>query len=696
MADIWSPNNPGISGLKELTSTELAVVQQIAALGDPNANRLFGWDDTDNAYKYFTLGTGLAYDHSTHTLSVNSSGTGDFSTNTSSSVASEIVLFADTTGKLGKRATGSGLALLTSGVLSTVTAPSGTVVGTSDTQTLTNKDLTSGTNTFPTFNQNTTGSAAKWTTARNLAGNSVDGSANVAFANKFIVQGTTDTGLSAAQFLGALGTGIVKNTTTTGVLSIAVAGDFPTLNQSTSGNAATATALATGRTISISGDLTYTSPSFDGTGNVTAAGTLATVNSNVGSFTNANITVNAKGLITAAANGSAGTGTVTNTGGNLTANSIVLGAGTVDTKVVAGIITDGTSVITLGVNATTIGKLKMFGNTSGDATIQPTAAAGTATVQTLPATTGTLVNRVTTGNGVSASNTDGALAFTLGAITPSTVNGNTFTTGTYTLTGTAGKTLNFTNSLTLSGTDSTTMTFPSTSATIARTDAANTFTGTQTIGALVATTVNGNTFTTGTGVLTIAASKTLTVNNSIALTGTDSTTMTFPTTNATIARTDAAQTFTGIQTFSSAMVLSTGTVTVSGNTITYPGAAGTLATLAGTETLTNKRITSRVGSTSSSSTPTPTGDSNDLYEVTALAANATIGSPGGTPTDGQKIIIRIKDNGTARTLAFNAIYRASSDLALPSTTILSKTMYLGFVYNSTDSKWDFIAFLNNF
>jgi hypothetical protein len=57
-----------------------------------------------------------------------------------------------------------------------------------------------------------------------LAGNSVNGSANVAFSNKFIVQGTTDTGLSGAQFLGSLGTGIVKNTTTTGVLSIATAG----------------------------------------------------------------------------------------------------------------------------------------------------------------------------------------------------------------------------------------------------------------------------------------------------------------------------------------------------------------------------------------------------------------------------------------------------------------------------------------
>ena len=68
------------------------------------------------------------------------------------------------------------------------------------------------------------------------------------------------------------------------------------------GNASTATKLATARTIAITGDLTYTSPVFDGSGNVTAAGTLATVNSNVGSFGSSirvpYFTVNAKGLIT--------------------------------------------------------------------------------------------------------------------------------------------------------------------------------------------------------------------------------------------------------------------------------------------------------------------------------------------------------------------------------------------------------------
>jgi hypothetical protein len=52
-------------------------------------------------------------------------------------------------------------------------------VGEALAQTLTNKDLTSGTNTFPTFNQNTTGSAATLTTARNIYGNSFNGSADL-------------------------------------------------------------------------------------------------------------------------------------------------------------------------------------------------------------------------------------------------------------------------------------------------------------------------------------------------------------------------------------------------------------------------------------------------------------------------------------------------------------------------------------
>lgn len=98
-----------------------------------------------------------------------------------------------------------------------------TLVDTTTTQSVSGKNFATG-NTFPTFNQSTTGSAASLTTARTLAGNSFNGTANVPFTNKFIVQGTTDAGLTGAQFLGALSTGLLKNTTTTGVLSVAAAG----------------------------------------------------------------------------------------------------------------------------------------------------------------------------------------------------------------------------------------------------------------------------------------------------------------------------------------------------------------------------------------------------------------------------------------------------------------------------------------
>jgi hypothetical protein len=65
-----------------------------------------------------------------------------------------------------------------------------------------------------------------------------------------------------------------------------------------SGNAGTATKLATARTIAFTGDATA-SGSFDGSANYSQAITLATVNSNVGAgFTK--VTVNGKGLVTAA------------------------------------------------------------------------------------------------------------------------------------------------------------------------------------------------------------------------------------------------------------------------------------------------------------------------------------------------------------------------------------------------------------
>ncbi len=109
-----------------------------------------------------------------------------------------------------------------------------------------------------------------------------------------------------------------------------------------------------------------------------------------------------------------------------------------------------------------------------------------------------------------------------------------------------------------------------------------------------------------------------------------------------------------------------------------------------TATLTNKRIPPRVTSTGSSGTPTPNADTDDVFILTALAATATFGAPTGTPTEGQSLILRIKDNGTARTLSWNAIYRAVG-VALPTTTVLSKTTCIGLRYNATDTRWDMLA-----
>jgi len=121
-----------------------------------------------------------------------------------------------------------------------------------------------------------------------------------------------------------------------------------------------------------------------------------------------------------------------------------------------------------------------------------------------------------------------------------------------------------------------------------------------------------------------------------------------------------------------------------------------VVTVSSVDTLLNKRITTRINTIASSATPTPAWDTTDEFTVTALAAAATFAAPTWTPTEGQVLLIRIKDDATARALSWNAIYRASSDLALPTTTIVSKTLYLQFVYNNTDSKWDLLWLLDNF
>ena len=89
------------------------------------------------------------------------------------------------------------------------------------------------------------------------------------------------------------------------------------LDSSITGNSGTATKLATSRTLAVSGDATG-SASFDGSANATISTTLATVNSNVGSFGSSTsvptVTVNGKGLVTAVSSTSIPTVSTSNSG----------------------------------------------------------------------------------------------------------------------------------------------------------------------------------------------------------------------------------------------------------------------------------------------------------------------------------------------------------------------------------------------
>ena len=110
--------------------------------------------------------------------------------------------------------------------------------------------------------------------------------ANAKLLNSSVTVGTTAINLGASA------------TTLTGLVSVTSTGFTGALP----GNASTASALATARAISATGDATWT-VNFDGSAAASGTLTLATVNSNVGSYGTATsvptVTVNAKGLVTA-------------------------------------------------------------------------------------------------------------------------------------------------------------------------------------------------------------------------------------------------------------------------------------------------------------------------------------------------------------------------------------------------------------
>ncbi len=879
-------------------------VDGFPSVASPTAIKFSNGSVTDNADGTVTVTTG-------------SGGGGDVSSNTATSVDSEVALFSGTGGKTIKRATGTGVPILTSGVLST-SAVTGTELGylsgvtsaiqtqlnakgagTVTSVTSANADATvATTTTTPVI---TIVSAPKLTTARTIAGVSFDGTANISLNNNAITNGagyTTNTGtvtsasvVSANGFAGTVATAtttpaITLTTSVTGVLkgngtaiSAAIAGtDYQApITLTTTGTSGAATLISNtlnipqysggggtpgGSTTQVqynnagafagSADFTYASSIINLGASSSATGKVVLYNTLGGNYTiqplsgasayvlslpSATDTLVGKATtdtftnktiqgaaVTGALTGTGayipvtllnsgtsasaatfwrgdgtwstpgGSGTVTNTGGNLTSNSVVLGAGTTDTKVVAGITTDGTSQINLGVNATTLGKVKMFGNTSGDATLQPSAVAGTATVATLPATTTTLAGLAVTQTftGVNTltptARTSGVASYftiTSPADTGQTANteskgvnvtgstrtwadgtvatqreyyfgaptyNKTTTSATFSLAGTlvvggapiAGTGVTITNPYSLwvqSGNSH----FGSQTGTgtlagigglgieITETSnvdggvilqVTNTNGGTNAYGGfnLNNNLASGSTYTNFAGLYYNSSGYTNTsfgtlfaTANQLALQNTDGIVTvsaqkdanqyinfaigggTTPATTNERFRIDDTKVTVGLA------GTTLGKIAFAGNTsgsVTLQGVA-----VGGSSVLTLYPHTANVDTTittteASNATPTVAiAATRHTHTITALAVNATFGAPtiaSGTLDENYNLTIRIKDNATARTLAWNAVFRGSTDQGLPTTTVLSKTIYLAFKYNTADTKWDLVSVTNGF
>jgi len=122
------------------------------------------------------------------------------------------------------------------------------------------------------------------------------------------------------------------------------------------------------------------------------------------------------------------------------------------------------------------------------------------------------------------------------------------------------------------------------------------------------------------------------------------------------------------------------------NNTSFTNGAG-YTTASSTTTFTNKRITARVDSTTSSATPTINTDNVDTYKLTAQSVDITSFTTNlsGTPTDDQ--ILHIVIIGTAtRAIIWGSKFEAST-VALPTTTVGANRLDVYFIFNTATSKW---------
>ena len=104
-------------------------------------------------------------------------------------------------------------------------------------------------------------------------------------------------------------------------------------------------------------------------------------------------------------------------------------------------------------------------------------------------------------------------------------------------------------------------------------------------------------------------------------------------------------------------------------------------------------ITPRIVTIADAASITMNADTTDMAIQTNTQAvgTLTINAPTGTLYQGQKIMLRLQSTNV-QTFSWNAVFVGSTDLSLPTTSSgTSKYDYVGFIYNSTATKWQIIA-----